>query len=335
MLQQRHLHLDGLYLAYLEKGSPSKEAPSLVLLHGLMGSAGTFAPLMQALGEDQHVIALDLPGSGLSERREDIDPSLAANARCVGRFLDALQLDRPIVLGHSHGGAVALFLAATRPNLLQSLVLFAPAHPYFRESDPIIRFYLTLPGRLFAYSMPWYPQWLQMMGLRSMAGPQSWDTPERLKPYRDNLRTAGTIDHLLRLLRGWKSDMDGLRHLLRTPLCSPVKLVWGDCDRAVPFRSSTELRKHLLVSEFQLLAGVGHRPAEERPELVAGIVAEWMERISPARVDEGAGRTDYVPAFVPASGSSPSANSLAIHDRMAAFITSSFEFGESRVPAKK
>jgi pimeloyl-ACP methyl ester carboxylesterase len=335
MLQRRHLNLDGLNLAYLEKGSPSQTTPSLVLLHGLMGSAETFAPLMRSLGHDQHVVALDLPGSGLSERRADIDPSLPSTARYVGRFLDELQLRRPIVLGHSHGGAVALYLAATRPNLLRSLVLFAPAHPYFRESDPVIRFYLSLPGRLIAYSMPWFPQWLQMIGLRRMAGPQSWDTPERLKPYRENLRTSGTVEHLLRLLRGWKSDMEGLQVLLRTPLSPPVKLVWGDCDRAVPFRSSTELRKHLLVSEFQLLAGVGHRPAEEQPELVADIVAEWIERISPASEDEGAGWLDFVPVYAPGPSSLPSPNSFAIQDRMAAFITSSFELGESAVPAKK
>jgi pimeloyl-ACP methyl ester carboxylesterase len=226
-------------------------------------------------------------------------------------------------------------LAATHPGLLRSLVLFAPAHPYFRESDPVIRFYLSLPGRLFAYSMPWYPQWMQMMGLRRMAGPQSWDTPEKLKPYRENLRTPGTVEHLLRLLRGWKKDMDALRQLLRKPLSTPVKLVWGDCDRAVPFRSSTELRKHLVVSEFQVLTGVGHRPAEEQPQLVAGIVAEWIERLAPTVEQEESAAPEYAPVYAAGPTASPSPNSFSIQERMAAFITSSFEFGESAVPAKK
>jgi pimeloyl-ACP methyl ester carboxylesterase len=338
MLHRRHLHLDGLRVAYLEKGSPSPAKPSLVLLHGLMGCAETFAPLMESL-PGYHIVALDLPGAGRSERRADIDPGLAATAGVVGNVLNALELQRPVLLGHSHGGAVAMHLAATQPGLLHSLVLFAPAHPYFRESDPVIRFYLSLPGRLFAYSMPWYPQWMQMMGLRRMAGPQSWDTPERLKPYRENLRTPGTVEHLLRLLRGWKKDMESLRQLLRKPLSTPVKLVWGDCDRAVPFRSSTELRKRLVVSEFQVLSGVGHRPSEEQPELVAGIVAEWIERLEPTLEQEVEQEEIVVPAYspvyAPGPSASPSPNSFAIHDRMAAFITSSFEFGESAVPAKK
>jgi pimeloyl-ACP methyl ester carboxylesterase len=328
MLHQSHLQLDGLRLAYLEQGSPSPDTPSLVLLHGLMGSAATFVPLMQALGAHRHVIALDLPGSGLSERRPDIDPGLPATALSVTRFLATLQLQRPIILGHSHGGAVASYLAATQPDALRSLILFAPAHPYFQHADPLIRFYRTLPGRLFAYSMPWYPQWLQMMGLRRMAGPQSWDTPARLKPYRDNLRTSGTIAHLLRLVAGWDRDMNALRSLLRTPLATPVKLVWGDCDRAVPFQSANELRRHLLVSEFQILAGVGHRPAEEQPELAAALIHEWIARIGPTNAEEPFTPRDYVPA-----ASSP--NSRPIHDRMAALIPSSFGFGDSAVPAKK
>jgi pimeloyl-ACP methyl ester carboxylesterase len=335
MLQRRHLYFEGLRLSYLEKGQPLPDTPSLVLLHGLMGCGETFAPLMDAFGDDYHIVALDLPGSGLSERSTSVDPGLAATAALVARFLEALQLQHPIVLGHSHGGAVALHLAASRPELLGSMVLFAPAHPYFRESDPVIRFYLSLPGRLIAYSMPWFPQWLQMMGLRRMAGPQSWDTPERLKPYRENLRMPGTVEHLLRLLRGWKSDMEELRGLLRAPLPTPVKLVWGDSDRAVPFRSSTELRKHLVVSEFQVLAGVGHRPAEEQPQLVARIVADWIERLSPSLEHEDNSIPEFTTVYAPGPSAGVSPNSLAIQDRMAAFITSSFEFGESAMPAKK
>jgi len=328
MLHRRHLHLDGLRLAYLEKGSPSPEAPSLVLLHGLMGTAETFIPLMQALDSRQHVVALDFPGSGQSERHPALDPSLRSTTRTVARFLAALQLRRPIVLGHSHGGTVATYLAVTQPDALSSLILFAPAHPYFREGDLLIRFYQSLPGRLLAHTMPWYPQWVQMMALRRMAGPKSWDTPERLKPYRENLRTAGTIEHLLRLLAGWQSDMGALRDLLRTPLATPVKLVWGDSDRAVPFHSADELRKHLLVSEFQILPGVGHRPAEEQPASCAALIQDWIERIGPESATEPFAPRDYVPA-----ASSP--NSLPIHDRMAAFIPSSFDFGDSTVPAKK
>jgi pimeloyl-ACP methyl ester carboxylesterase len=278
MIERRYSAIDGLRLSYLEQGTAVEGEPTLVLLHGLMGCAETFIPLMEELGPELHLIALDLPGAGQSERREDIDARLLPMAEVVASFLKTMRLKKPILLGHSHGGAVALSLAARYRDAVRSLVLVAPAHPYFEEANPLIRFYLSLPGRLFAYTMPWFPEWLQMVGLRRMAGPQSWDSPERLKPYRENLQVPGTMSHLLRLLKTWHKDMLGLRKALRKHLHTPALVVWGDCDRAVPVQSEGELRRHLVHSELVVMPGVGHRPAEERPREVAGLVGEWMQR---------------------------------------------------------
>jgi len=281
MQKRQQIQLDGLRLSYLEQGQAVKDQPSLVLLHGLMGCADTFIPLMRQLDPSQHVIALELPGAGQSERRDDIDPRLATTAEQVSQALDHLDLHRPILIGHSHGGAVALSVAANHKTSVSSLVLISPAHPYFREADPLIRFYLSKPGQLFAHCMPWLPEWLQMIGLRRMAGPQSWDTPERLKPYRDNLRTPGTVLHLLRLLKTWDNDMSGLRRSLRRRLDIPSLILWGDCDRAVPIHSAPELCRHLPQSELITLPGIGHRPAEETPQLVANFIHTWLEREVP------------------------------------------------------
>jgi pimeloyl-ACP methyl ester carboxylesterase len=310
MIQRNHLQLDGLRLSYLEQGTAVEDQPTLVLLHGLMGCAETFVPLMEELGAGQHVIALDLPGAGQSERREDIDARLLPTAELVASFLKMLNVTRPVLLGHSHGGAVALSVAARYREMVRSLVLLAPAHPYFEEANPLIRFYLSLPGRLFAYTMPWFPEWLQMVGLRRMAGPQSWDTLERLKPYRENLQTPGTMAHLLRLLKTWHKDMLGLRKALRKHLHTPAMVVWGDSDRAVPVQSAGELRRHLVQSELVLMSGVGHRPAEERPAEVAGFVREWIARDS----------------VVESVGYSPT--SVESQVRMASLMTPSLDVGD-------
>ncbi len=278
-MERRQIRVEGLHLSYLERGRAAKDQPSLVLLHGLMGCAETFVPLVEHLRPDLHIVALDLPGAGQSERSQRIDPRLPATAKCVAGVLSGLNLHRPIVLGHSHGGAVALTLAASRPHALSSLVLLSPAHPYYGQSDPVIRFYLSKPGELFAYLMPWLPEWLQMIGLRRMAGPHSEDTPERLRPYRNNLRTPGTILHLLRLLRTWDKDMSGLRRLLRRSLQTPALILWGECDRAVPIHSAPRLCAHLAHAQFVALRGVGHRPAEEVPGQVAGYIDSWLEKV--------------------------------------------------------
>ena len=310
MMKRHHLQLDGLRLSYLEQGTVVKDQPSLVLIHGLMGCAATFVPFMQEFEPGQHVIALDLPGAGQSERRNDIDSRLSTTADQVSRVLAELDLRSPIVLGHSHGGAVAMSLAANHRKSVSSLVLISPAHPYFREADPLVRFYLSRPGQLFAHCMPWLPEWLQMIGLRRMAGPQSWDTPERLKPYRDNLRTPGTIYHLLRLLQTWHDDMSELRRALRRHLETPSLVLWGDCDRAVPIHSASELCRHLIHSDLITLPGIGHRPAEEAPALVAAFLRTWLEKEVSAPVIR------Y------------SANVSATHALTVSRITPSFESGD-------
>jgi pimeloyl-ACP methyl ester carboxylesterase len=317
MLERRHLDLDGLCLSYLEQGRAVEGEPSLVLLHGLMGCADTFLPLIESLGQSMHLIALDLPGAGQSERREDIDASLAATAKLVHHFLDALQLHQPVLLGHSHGGAVAMSLGAHRPGLLRSLILLAPAHPYFEESDPVVRFYLTLPGRLFAYSMPWYPEWVQLFALRRMAGRRNCDTAELLRPYRDNLRTPGTMSHLLRLLQSWKKDFSTLGKALRKPLATPSLLVWGDHDRAVPVHSASALREHLQHSQLHVLPGIGHRPAEEMPAVVATLVHDWLQSAAA-----------LAPATPEPVSIRYSANISPSHSRIAELIPSSFEAGD-------
>lgn len=266
-------------MSCLEQGSPDPLQPSLVLLHGLMGTASTFEPLLQHLPQGRHAVAIDLPGAGRSERNRRLSPALSSVSACVGELLDALQLHQPVLVGHSHGGAVGLHLAAAEPGRLRSLILLAPAHPYFRHADQIIRFYLSPVGMAFAHTMPWYPRWMQMMGLRRMAGPQSWDDPERLTPYRENLRTRGTIGHLLRLLQIWHSDMRELRHLLEAPFRLPTLMIWGDHDRAVPLSTAGPLRRRLRRSELQILDGVGHRPAEERPAVCAALMEDWCERL--------------------------------------------------------
>ncbi len=244
-----------------------------------MGTAATFTPLLTALSGNRHVIALDLPGAGLSQRNPQLSASLRSVAECLREVLDVLALPRPVLIGHSHGGAAALYLAASIPGRAEGLVLLAPAHPYFRHADQLISFYLSPLGKVFAHTLPWYPAWLQMAGLRRMAGPQSWDAPERLTPYRENLRVRGTIAHLLRLLRTWHTDMHELRQLLDAPFRLPTLVIWGEHDRAVPLSTAAGLQRRLRRSELHVLRGVGHRPAEERPEICAELIEGWCQRL--------------------------------------------------------
>ena len=108
----RFVDVDGERFHFLDEG----KGPPLVMIHGLMGSSRnlTYA-LSGQLREHFRVITLDRPGSGYSTRHPGTAADLPAQARQIAAFVQALGLDRPLVLGHSLGGAVALALGP-RPS---------------------------------------------------------------------------------------------------------------------------------------------------------------------------------------------------------------------------
>ena len=114
------IDLDGKAITYIDVGSG--DAPPLLLLHGFGGDRNNWLFNLAAWSVDRRVIAVDLPGHGASSK--DVgDGSLAAQAAVVGALIEALDLARVIVAGHSMGGGVALTLALDAPGRIAGLVL--------------------------------------------------------------------------------------------------------------------------------------------------------------------------------------------------------------------
>ncbi len=113
----------GERIHWLEKG----QGPPLLLIHGLCGQMGNFThSLLSRLATDHRVIVFDRPGSGHSSRAAGADGSLVRQAALVAELIRALGLQRPVVVGHSLGGALALMLALNHPGSVCRLALVAP-----------------------------------------------------------------------------------------------------------------------------------------------------------------------------------------------------------------
>lgn len=114
--------IDGVQLAYDDQPGP---APAVVCLHAIGHGASDFAGVRAHLRGRHRVLALDWPGHGASG-----DDSVAASAArytaLLAAFIDQLELDRPILLGNSIGGATALRYAAANPERVRGLVLENP-----------------------------------------------------------------------------------------------------------------------------------------------------------------------------------------------------------------
>ena len=253
--------------------------PELILLHGLLGTASTWEMTIPRLAEESTVYAVDALGIGESERVPGIDATLQAQADRVVQFMDASAIVSADFLATSHGGAVALALAARYPARVRSLLLHAPANPFSHLGDPLIRFYLSPLGTWFASRVPNLPEPMQALALGRMYGDPTQVRDGALAKYISSLRVPGTVAYVLSMLKTWADDMSkleiGLQHL--RPI--PALLLWGDRDRAVSLESGEMLRRYFDRSELIVLPGTGHLPYEECPELLTRLVNCFLVRV--------------------------------------------------------
>ncbi|WP_353227838.1 alpha/beta hydrolase [Novosphingobium sp.] len=119
----RFIDLPDARLHYIDMGS----GPPIVLVHGLGGHSRNFTyALAGRLAAHHRLLIIDRPGSGYSTWKGTPDWRIGSNARVVSQFIAALDLDRPLLVGHSLGGAIGLAVALDYPRAIAGLALLAP-----------------------------------------------------------------------------------------------------------------------------------------------------------------------------------------------------------------
>jgi pimeloyl-ACP methyl ester carboxylesterase len=250
--------------------------PSLLLLHGLLGTANAWGAATQRLAGSSTVYAPDALGIGESDRVPRLDVSLAATAHRLIELMDAKGIDQTDIVGTSHGGSVALMLAALYPERVRSLILHAPANPFSDIADPLIRFYRTHLGRWFASRIPTLPGHVQSLALGRMYGDASRVRSGSLEHYIASLRVPGTVAYVLSILDRWELDMAALEAALPGVRRIPALLLWGDRDRAVSLRSGERLAEYFDRASLVVIPGSGHLPHEEVPVAFAGVINNFL-----------------------------------------------------------
>jgi pimeloyl-ACP methyl ester carboxylesterase len=120
----RFMAIDGERIHYVDTGGAG---PAVVMIHGLGGNLLHFDyALAGRVAGEFRLILVDRPGAGYSTRSAGGDASLTAQAAAIAKLIRALGLTRPLVAGHSLGGAISLVLALDHPDCVGGLALFAP-----------------------------------------------------------------------------------------------------------------------------------------------------------------------------------------------------------------
>jgi 2-succinyl-6-hydroxy-2,4-cyclohexadiene-1-carboxylate synthase len=114
--------------------SGDRLSPTVLFLHGFMGSSADWRDVMVPLGDRTFCIAVDLPGHGASLGMAPDTYSIEGAARAMIGILDDLEVVRPIVVGYSMGGRLALYLALRYPERCAGLFLES-ASPGLESAD--------------------------------------------------------------------------------------------------------------------------------------------------------------------------------------------------------
>lgn len=272
------VNVDGRTVRALTAGDRA-DTP-LLLLHGIGRSLEDWTEQIERLSGRFYVIAVDLPGFGRSARR-DGPADLVTVADGVAGALAALDEDRPChVIGNSLGGAVAMQLLASHPDLVASLILVNSAG-FGAEVTALLRM-LSLPGigrRLATRSTP---AGARLMERRLFADP-SLATRERIDHALSIAAQPGTGEFLLEMANHL-GTMRGVRPQWRTELLAavaahprPTLLIWGDRDRILPAAHLGAAQRQFPDAQVHLFTATGHMPQIERADEFADLITAFVE----------------------------------------------------------
>lgn len=256
---RRHLIDTRMGQVHCVEGGAGTTTP-LLLLHQTPRSVDEFAEVLPLLAAGRRVVALDTPGYGCSDRVPG-QPTIADYASAAREALDALGIDRVIVVGHHTGAVIAVEMAAAWPERIERVVLSGPV-------------YTDAAGR--AELQPWFKQWTVAADGSHLLG--KWQKMAQWLP-RPALVQRLVVD----LFRAGEASEQGhfavaeyrMEDRLPKVRCPALLLFCRDDPFASPARAAPLMAAFRPARETTIAAGIF--AANEAPGLFAGAVLDYLQ----------------------------------------------------------
>jgi pimeloyl-ACP methyl ester carboxylesterase len=273
------VEIDGTPVNYVDIGEGELEP--IVFVHGLGGQWQNFLENIPRAAQERRVIALDLPGFGLTPE-PDSKITIPGYGRCVDALCEKLSLGRVDIVGNSMGGFVAAEVAIQFPERIDQLILVSAAG--ITSADIARRPILTV-GRMatimVSYGAARHRDVAARPKSRHLALALVARYPSLLRPdlaYEGFIKGAGK--------RGFD---DALRACLeydfrdRLPeIRQPTLIVWGEKDSIIPVKDAQEFERLIPDSRKVVMTDTGHIPMAERPQAFNDLMMDFLVETGPA-----------------------------------------------------
>jgi pimeloyl-ACP methyl ester carboxylesterase len=256
--------IDGVKIRYADSGGGS-EGPTVVLTSPWPESLYAFAPIWASLAEHARLFAIDLPGFGASERRDDL-----LSPRAMGGFLVQLiaeaDLGRPHIVAPDVGTSAALFAAAAQPERIASVIVgTGGAAVPLQLGEPLKSWVLD----------PDFDKYRRMDAraiVSAAVDANAGGVPEDIRADYLDSYAGDRFAESMRYVRRYPEELPVLAELL-PHIATPVTIVNGRHDRVVPLANAEFLDERLPNSRVVIL-DAGHFVWEEVPSEYAAAVLD-------------------------------------------------------------
>jgi pimeloyl-ACP methyl ester carboxylesterase len=294
----KRVEVDGTAINYVdvtardahEGGDPASrgDLEPVVLVHGLGGQWQNWLENIPRLAQERRVLALDLPGFGLTPEPGDGEISIPGYGRCVDAFCEALGLGKVDMVGNSMGGFVAAEVAIQFPERVSRLVLVSAAGITSADSlqAPITTF-ARVATALATNSAARHREFAARPITRHASLALVARHPRLLKAdlaYEGFFKGTGKpgFDEALRACL----DYDFRDRLPEVKV--PTLIVWGEKDSIIPVRDANEFERLIPDSRKVVMKDTGHIPMAERPQAFNDVLVEFLAETGPAEEKERA-----------------------------------------------
>jgi pimeloyl-ACP methyl ester carboxylesterase len=256
--------IDGLTVRYAQSGHRGDHA---LLLSPWPESLLAFEPVWARLAEHTHLVAIDLPGFGHSQRRDAL-LSPRAMAEFVIRAADAFGLETPHLVGPDIGTAAALCAAAAYPGRLRSLVVGSGAAAVPLELGGPLKDWVEAPDLAeFRAADP------RQLVADALAGLTRYILPDSVREDYLTSYQGNRFAESMRYVRAYRAELPVLAGLL-PQIRTPVQIIAGANDKAVPPVNAEFLAQRLPRSKLDVI-DAGHFTWEDAAAEFAALITSW------------------------------------------------------------